>query len=140
MGRYQAGNLVAFVNKFQRCGRIVQIDNKGYKIDTGYDVIYAYENDIVLISSAAPIRPNVVMKKVDQVGNQVTRYNPDFREGLASFLASNSESAKLFADYVCNVSDKALKACIEAISNTKIDKITFIEIKASVNNNLLPGD
>jgi len=144
MARYQAGDLVAFINKFERCGCIVSIDEKGkgYKIDTGYDVIYAYENEIVLLSSNAPIRSNTVITKVDHVGTQVPNYTPAFRDGLLNFLAGNSDSAKLFASYVGKVSDQALTACLRAISNIKIDKVEItiikIEISGAIVEKLLP--
>lgn len=144
MARYQAGDLVAFANKFQRCGRVVRIDNKGYKIDTGYDVVYAYENELVLISDEAPIRPTAVIRKIDIAGSQLHQYTPDFREGLIRFISDNSETAKIFASYVGNVSDRALTACLEAISNIKIEKLEIniikIEISGSIAENLLPKD
>jgi hypothetical protein len=142
MARYQSGDLVAFENKFERCGRIVRIDNRGYKIDTGYDVIYAYEGEIVRISGDAPIRPTSVMEKMDQAGSSLPQYTPDFRDGLASFIRDNSEIAKLFASYAGSVSNRVLTTCLEAISNIKIEKIEVniikIEISEEVARKIFP--
>jgi hypothetical protein len=145
MARYQAGDLVAFVNKFQRCGRIVRMDNKGYKVDTGYDIIYAYENEIVLISSNAPIRSGAVINKIDKVSSGISRYNSAFREALISLISEHSWVAEVFCSYVMNVSDKAVKSCIEAISNIRIEKVEInfikIEIKGAIVEKLIPqGD
>lgn len=139
MARYQAGNLVAFVNKFERCGRIVFIDEKGkgYKINTGHDVIYAYEKEIVLISSNAPIRPEAIIEKIDRAGKQLPTYTSDFRAGLIKVLTSKSDTGNLFANYVSSVSEQVLAACLKAISNIKIEKFEINIIKSDISGAII---
>ncbi len=139
MARYQSGNMVAFVNKFQRCGRVVQVDGeKGYKVDTGYDIIYAYESQLVLISATAPIRPLDVIKKIEEASDRLPEYTPAFRDNLLSFLNGGSQMAKTFASYIKNVPTNIVRECIKNIASSPakidIDSNINIEINCSIKN------
>jgi len=141
MSRYKSGDTVAFVNKFSRCGHIVSVDgNKGYRINTGKDIIYGYPNELVLISNNAPIRPMAAIKKIDQVCKNMPEYTPDFRQSLVAFVQEGTQAAKLFVNYIFEMPQEVVKACIKAISNIKIDKIeiNIEEIKININFQLFP--
>lgn len=125
MARYKPGDTVAFTKNFQRGGQIVSLDTngRGYKINTGADIIYAYENQIVLISDEAPIRPPQAIQKIDAIAEGLPEYTPEVRCAFLALLESHSKLANQFACYLAKVSDSAIRACIQAIANSRVEKI-----------------
>ncbi len=138
MSRYKSGDTVAFVNKFSRCGHVVSVDgNKGYRINTGKDIIYGYPNELVLISDNAPIRPMVAINKIDKACENMPEYTSGFRQSLVAFIQEGTQPAKLFVNYILEVSQEVVKDCIKAISNIKIDfsptfNVNIEEIKFNI--------
>ncbi|NJL03010.1 MAG: hypothetical protein HC838_12190 [Spirulinaceae cyanobacterium RM2_2_10] len=140
MARYQVGNLVAYVNKFERCGTIASIDQRrggkvGYRLNTGSDYIMAYENEIVLISTDAPIiPPKAAMKKIDTIEKGKSYYTPKLREALWKFINSGSRTATTFVNWVAEVTNRVIDELLDLISRSRIDltKVSienFISIK-----------
>jgi hypothetical protein len=136
--RYEAGDFVAVVNRFDRCGHIVGIDEKGkgYRINTGQDIIYRYEKELVLISSNAPINFNLVSKKLDAATTSEI-ISSDVKNDIFQFLKSNTPQAKAFGDWIVKVHKETLRGCLEAIKESGISLPSVININL-ININMAP--
>ena len=123
MARYQIGNSVALINKFERCGKIVSIDEKGkgYKVDTGKDVVFFYEKDIVPISTTTTPDITTVMTKIDKAVGKTPWFTPDFSKTIKDFLTDDSGLARAFGNYIAQVHGEVLLACLKAIKESGLE-------------------
>lgn len=130
MARYQIGNSVALINKFERCGKIVSIDEKGkgYKVDTGKDVVFFYERDMVLISDLKAPDIAATMIKIDKAVGKEVWFTPDIAATIKEFLTDDSGVARAFGDYIAKVHGDVLYACLKAIKDSGLElpkSVTF---------------
>lgn len=134
MARYQIGDVVAVVNRYELVGRVVGIDKeKGYKVDRGKDVVYLYENQIAPINLSTPTKSQEVVSKLDKAGKQVQGF-ADIRQLIIDFLSNNTKFAEAFADYVVKVSTDALIAFLKAIKESGLTPTINIQFAFVINN------
>jgi hypothetical protein len=137
MARYQLGDSVAVINKFSRCGKIVAIDKKGYKVDSGKDVVFYYEKDIVLISDINTPNINEVMTKIDNTVGEESWFTDDFSKSIKDYIENNSGVARAFCDYVAKVPENVLASCLKAIKDSRLKLPESISINLNININLI---
>ena len=137
MARYQLGDSVAVINKFERCGKIVAIDKKGYKVDSGKDVVFHYEEDIVLISALNPPNINEVMNKIDNTVGEAAWFTDDFSKSIKDYINKDSGVARAFGDYVAKVHGNVLASCLKAIKESGLQLPQSVSINLNININLI---
>ncbi len=134
MARYQIGDFVAVVNKFERCGQIASIDEKGkgYKVNTGKDVVFFYEKDIVLISARKSPDIAATMSKIDKSVGKEAWFTPDFSKTIKDFLTDDSGVARAFGDYIAKVHGDVLKSCLKAVKDSGLELPKSISINLNI--------
>ncbi|MCT7969737.1 hypothetical protein NG799_25830 [Laspinema sp. D1] len=133
MSRYKAGNFVAVINRFDRCGYIVGIDEKGkgYRINTGQDVIYRYEKELVLISSDAPINFGLVTKKLDAASTSEIQ-SSGVNNNILNFLKTNTHQAKAFGDWIVKMPKETLRVFLEVVKESGISLPDTVNINLGI--------
>jgi len=122
---YSIGDTVALTNKLERCGIIIQVDEKGsgYKVDTGKDIIYFYEKDIESIEPK-PVNLAKVSDKIDHC----TSVDPVIKQAILDFIQTGTKVALTFADYILKVHSNVVSGLIDKI-----------EVKVNINVNINVG-
>lgn len=129
---YSIGDVIAVKSRFELVGRIVELDEKGngYKVDTGKEIVYRYDKEVVLISGYVSTTSSSVIQKIDAAGEFVKGFS-DFRQSIIDFLKSNTMLAQTFATYVMKMPSNVLASCLEVIRDSGV------EIKLTITINLI---
>lgn len=132
MVRYCVGDIVAVENRFELAGRIVEVDvvGKWYKVDTGKEIVYRYDQEVVSIKRYTSTTSQEVISKIDNFGKGVPGFS-NVHQSVIDFLKSNTALAQTFATYVTKMPSDVLASCLEVI------KEGGVEVKITIDINLI---